>query len=56
MPTSDHAALLAAVKARPHDQTPKLVMADWHDDNGRASHAEVWRHFGGQSGGTGEGP
>lgn len=50
MPNADHAALLAAVKDRPHDTTPKLVLADWYDDHGMSSHAQVWRHFGGHGG------
>lgn len=44
---SDEAALLRAVRANPTESTPKLVLADYHDDNGRPLHAAVWRAFGG---------
>lgn len=44
---SDEAALLRAVRAHPIDSTPKLVLADYYDENGLSSHARVWRHFGG---------
>lgn len=30
---TDEDALLAAVKERPHDHTPRLVLADWYDDH-----------------------
>jgi uncharacterized protein (TIGR02996 family) len=40
---SDRAALLAAVVARPDDDTPRLVLADWLDDHGEADRAEFVR-------------
>lgn len=40
---TDEAALLAAVVAAPDDDTPRLVYADWLDDNGQAERAEFIR-------------
>jgi uncharacterized protein (TIGR02996 family) len=40
-PTRD--ALLAAVAAEPEDDTPRLVMADWLDENGDPFRAEFIR-------------
>lgn len=37
------AALLAAVRDKPDDDTPRLVYADWCDDNGEAERAEFVR-------------
>lgn len=37
---TDEPALLAAVAARPDDDTPRLVYADWLDDHGRPERAE----------------
>jgi uncharacterized protein (TIGR02996 family) len=37
------AALLAAVGAHPSDDTPRLVYADWLEENGRAEQAEFIR-------------
>lgn len=30
---TDEDALLAAIRERPHDHTPRLVLADWYDDH-----------------------
>ncbi|HYH63950.1 MAG TPA: TIGR02996 domain-containing protein [Urbifossiella sp.] len=40
---TDEAALLAAVRAHPDDDTPRLVYADWCDDYGRAERAAFVR-------------
>ncbi len=40
---SDRAALLAAVAARPDDDLPKLVFADWLDEHGDPDRAEFVR-------------
>jgi uncharacterized protein (TIGR02996 family) len=40
---TDEAALLAAIAARPDDDTPRLVYADWLDDHGDADRAEFIR-------------
>jgi uncharacterized protein (TIGR02996 family) len=40
---SDGDALLAAVIANPDDDTPRLVYADWLDENGQAERAEFIR-------------
>lgn len=40
---TDEAALLAAIRARPDDDTPRLVYADWCDDNDRPERAEFIR-------------
>lgn len=42
MTTSD--ALLAAVLANPADDLPRLVYADWLDENGQPERAEFIRH------------
>lgn len=39
----DHDALLAAVIANPDDDTPRLVMADWFQENGDEDRAEFIR-------------
>jgi uncharacterized protein (TIGR02996 family) len=31
---SDRDALIAAIKANPHDHTPRLIFADYLDENG----------------------
>jgi uncharacterized protein (TIGR02996 family) len=41
--THDEAALLAAVLAGPDDDLPRLVYADWLDENGRPERAEFIR-------------
>src|SRR5262245_11304094 len=43
MSTSQDAALLAAVYADPHDDAPRLVYADWLDENGDPERAEFIR-------------
>jgi uncharacterized protein (TIGR02996 family) len=40
---SDFAALLAAVIAAPDEDDPRLVMADWYDENGDHARAEFIR-------------
>jgi uncharacterized protein (TIGR02996 family) len=40
---SDEKALLAAISAHPHDDTPRLVYADWLDENDRPARAEFIR-------------
>jgi uncharacterized protein (TIGR02996 family) len=40
---TDEPALLAAIAARPDDDTPRLVYADWLDDHGDANRAEFIR-------------
>lgn len=40
---SDRAALLASVLANPDDDAPRLVMADWFDENGEPERAEFIR-------------
>ena len=40
---SDEPALLAAILAHPDEDTPRLVYADWLDENGRAERAEFIR-------------
>src|SRR5207248_1002882 len=42
-PMSDEKALLAAIWAEPHDDTPRLVYADWLDENGQSERAEFIR-------------
>lgn len=37
------AALIVACKATPHDDLPRLVLADWLDENGRGAEAESAR-------------
>lgn len=41
--SADEAALLAAVRADPDDDTPRLVYADWLDDHDRPERAEFIR-------------
>lgn len=38
-----HDALLAAVRAHPDDDTPRLVLADWLEENGQADRAAFIR-------------
>lgn len=40
---TDRAAMIAAVLANPDDDTPRLVFADWCDDNGEPERAEFLR-------------
>src|SRR5947208_2588940 len=40
---SDEAALLAAIRANPDEDTPRLVYADWLDENEQAPRAEFIR-------------
>src|SRR5690242_17712150 len=40
---SDRAALLAAICANPDEDTPRLVYADWLEENGQAKRAAVIR-------------
>jgi len=40
---TDRAALLAAIREAPSDDTPRLIWADWHEDGGRALYAEFVR-------------
>jgi uncharacterized protein (TIGR02996 family) len=40
---SDEDGLLAAIWAEPHDDTPRLVYADWLDENGQSPRAEFIR-------------
>ena len=40
---TDEQGLLAAIWAEPHDDTPRLVYADWLQENGRAGRAEFIR-------------
>ncbi len=42
-PTTDEGALVAAIRADPHADTPKLVMADWQDDHGSPVVAAMYR-------------
>lgn len=39
----DERALLAAIRAHPHDDTPRLVYADWLDEHERPERAEFIR-------------
>ena len=43
-PHTEEGALVAAIRANPHDDTPKLVMADWQDDHGSPVVAAMYRH------------
>ena len=43
-PATEEGALVAAIRANPHDDTPKLVMADWQDDHGSPVVAAMYRH------------
>jgi uncharacterized protein (TIGR02996 family) len=40
---SDATALLAAIRAAPKDDAPRLIFADWLDENGRPARAEFIR-------------
>lgn len=40
---TDHDALLAAIKACPEDDTPRLIYADWLEENGDAERAAAIR-------------
>jgi uncharacterized protein (TIGR02996 family) len=40
---SDEAALLAAIMSHPDEDTPRLVYADWLDENGASERAEFIR-------------
>lgn len=40
---SDEAAFLAAIIANPEDDLPRLVLADWYDENGQGDRAEFIR-------------
>jgi uncharacterized protein (TIGR02996 family) len=40
---SDRDALLAAIRANPEEDTPRLMFADWLDENGDATRAEFIR-------------
>src|SRR5689334_15276110 len=40
---ADHASFLAAIREAPEDDTPRLVYADWLDDQGDAARAEFIR-------------
>jgi uncharacterized protein (TIGR02996 family) len=39
----DHAGLLQAILAAPDDDTPRLILADWYEDNGDPARAELIR-------------
>ena len=41
--TADGAGLLAAIRAMPEEDTPRLVYADWLDENGQPERAEFIR-------------
>lgn len=41
--SDDHPALMDAVLSRPGEDTPRLVLADWLDDNGAGDRAEFIR-------------
>lgn len=38
-------AFLAAIRATPDDDLPRLVFADWLDENGQPDHARAIRHY-----------
>ncbi len=40
---SDEKALLAAIWAHPHEDTPRLMYADWLDEHGQSERAEFIR-------------
>jgi uncharacterized protein (TIGR02996 family) len=40
---NDHDALLAAVRASPDEDLPRLAFADWYDEHGQAARAEFIR-------------
>src|SRR5690348_11557710 len=40
---SDHDAFLHAIRAEPGDDAPRLVFADWLEDNGQPERAELVR-------------
>ena len=46
---TDHDALLAAILAAPEDDAPRLVYADWLDENGRDGEARVFRKAAGRA-------
>ena len=41
--SSDENALMAAVRENPQEETPRLVLADWWDENDRPDVAAMWR-------------
>ncbi|MCS6866190.1 MAG: TIGR02996 domain-containing protein [Gemmataceae bacterium] len=41
--TADRDTLLATIAAYPHDDTPRLIFADWLEENGEAERAEFIR-------------
>ncbi len=43
MNTTDGTALLAAIAANPDEDTPRLMYADWCDENDQPEHAELIR-------------
>ena len=40
---TDHAAFIAAIKAAPDDDAPRLIFADWLDERGESERAEFIR-------------
>lgn len=40
---TDGEALFAAIQATPEEDTPRLVYADWLEENGRPNEAKTWR-------------
>ena len=40
---SDRPALIEAIRANPEEDTPRLVLADWYEENGDAARAEFIR-------------
>jgi uncharacterized protein (TIGR02996 family) len=40
---TDRDALYRAILAHPEDDTPRLVYADWLEENGRSEEAEIIR-------------
>lgn len=47
-PNSDEAALHRAIQDRPHDATPRLVLADFYDDHDMPEHALAHRWLSGE--------
>lgn len=43
MTTPDHASFLAEIAARPHDDAPRLMFADWLEERGEGERAEFIR-------------
>jgi uncharacterized protein (TIGR02996 family) len=41
--TDDHAPFLAAIAAHPGDAAPRLIYADWLEEQGDTARAEAWR-------------